>query len=563
MPTPEATFHDLSRDIVVRFLQTVVVLDDRATFDADEPNTNKKPIVKVPGRGSVTSSEDHISKSSSSSANDPETDARHKLNAKKLIDTFADQGLICSVLKPYPDELQERTVLMEKTLKSVSRSDIVILDWQLDGDAGALTTEIIKRIVAEDKIELHRLRMIAIYTGETGLGDIMAKIKMELNDPSFKADLPFLLSNGRVRVVIYAKADLGIESRFHDRVASEEDLPEKLVNEFTEMTSGLIPNVALASLAALRDNAHRLLLKLNKKLDSAYIAHRCLLDSPEDAEQHILALVIGEIRSILSQAHVENNAALPAILAWLRTQQPKLPRLHRLFTETKDKPDYSALPATGIEDLSILLRIGCNKNNIKHLPKSIISLVSEPQNKIKSSVFSSSTTQGMDDDCELAEITASQTRYTASVPHLELGQIVENEGVYWICLHPRCDSVRIMDPATRTFLFLKCETVPITKKHDYVVRNEANEYIHLKVLLKLHESSLLTFRAHSKRKKVLPYRRFPSADTKIRWFFRSCDNVVYRWVTELKAEYAQELSNRFSSEIARVALDKTEWLRRT
>ena len=60
------------------------------------------------------------------------------------------------------------------------------------------------------------------------------------------------------------------------------------MNEFVEMTKGILSNVALEGLAALRDDVPRVLAKFDSSLDSAYLGHRILLPNPADAEDHVV-----------------------------------------------------------------------------------------------------------------------------------------------------------------------------------------------------------------------------------------------------------------------------------
>ena len=55
------------------------------------------------------------------------------------------------------------------------------------------------------------------------------------------------------------------------------DLPERLVQDFAAMTEGLLPGIALTSLTAVREGAHRVLDQFCADLDPAFLAHRACI----------------------------------------------------------------------------------------------------------------------------------------------------------------------------------------------------------------------------------------------------------------------------------------------
>ena len=54
------------------------------------------------------------------------------------------------------------------------------------------------------------------------------------------------------------------------------------------MTTGLLPNVAIAGLSELRAQTHKLLTMFSRSLDPAYLGHRVLLPNPSEAEDQVL-----------------------------------------------------------------------------------------------------------------------------------------------------------------------------------------------------------------------------------------------------------------------------------
>src|SRR5690606_38775820 len=108
------------------------------------------------------------------------------LNAKDLIDAFADKGLVCAVIKP--ERTGENSGLIRKTENAAHRADIVILDWQIgdEEEKGDKAIELIKAITKADEnlengISPKRLRLLAIYTSDPDTEAISKKIRDALN----------------------------------------------------------------------------------------------------------------------------------------------------------------------------------------------------------------------------------------------------------------------------------------------------------------------------------------------------------------------------------------------
>ena len=80
-------------------------------------------------------------------------------------------GLICSVLKPRKGEHFKGRVL-----KAAEVADIVCLDWEIFDDGGEAASQLVRDIVRTDAKQYGRLRLIAIYTGDTTNIEILKKV---------------------------------------------------------------------------------------------------------------------------------------------------------------------------------------------------------------------------------------------------------------------------------------------------------------------------------------------------------------------------------------------------
>ena len=168
--------------------------------------------------------------------------------------------------------------------------------------------------------------MIAVYTAVPNLdgpySDVVADIGNwnyvggELNQDK---DV-FCLSNKTTRIIFLNKETRQTSAR-SDSTVVEENLPQRLIMEFVKMNSGLLPSVALHSIASIREATHHLLSTFSSYLDPAVVSHRSLLVSPQDSEDFVLDLISNELRSVLSMNGIgHRHAGVDAHKDWIAGQ---------------------------------------------------------------------------------------------------------------------------------------------------------------------------------------------------------------------------------------------------
>ena len=161
--------------------------------------------------------------------------------------------------------------------------------------------ELIRWIAKDDQRVGGKLRLIAVYTGEGDLGGLRAEVYQFLLDAgvvtSKDDDGALALVGSHIRIVFLNKHHSRLDGLVN--TVQEADLPGRLVHEFSTMSVGIMPGVAMASVAAIREGTHHLLAKFSPDLDGALAAHRAMIPTPEDAETYASDLVAEEIRAIL------------------------------------------------------------------------------------------------------------------------------------------------------------------------------------------------------------------------------------------------------------------------
>ncbi|MCY4261171.1 MAG: response regulator receiver domain [Rhodobacteraceae bacterium] len=504
------------RKIAQRFLRTAVVVDDQAYILLAEELA--KPGLKVPGRHTRASSQ-----------NGQDAAARgliHSLDAGAVMDAFSALGIICGVVNPNDDAME-----------TVRQADIVIIDWLLRDGKPDHTIKLIQELFGcEDR---NSLRLLAIYTGETNLKEISVKISGILQDADLdpvmtRNDTSILYRHGQV--VLYAKSGVNLANELLSRRVPERELPGKLVEDFASMTAGLLPAIGLTSLTAVREGTHKVLDQFSADLDPAYLAHRACLSNAEDAEHQIVAHVAEEFRGLMdSMVAEESPAGAKKVEEWVKRKGRELGE----FTFGKEGKQLN------IDETIALANQGLDAS--PQLKRNAFESLSDG--------FAGSNTYDLDE--RLAWIMSFRTVYNTPSPTLWLGTIVtaisDNNEQHLICMRPRCDCVRLT--GLTKFLFLPL--VDPRKEMDQIVVRIEDEYKRLGINGDPDGWQLIKFKPVNGSNTVSA----SADDDGLK--FKDLGGVEYTWRGELKAEYAQRIAQNFGEKLSRVAIDESEWLRRS
>ncbi|HVT16140.1 MAG TPA: response regulator receiver domain [Thermoanaerobaculia bacterium] len=563
-----------ARALAKEFLQSVVVVDDQAAFAGEDAAATVGCTPAGAAAGTVSPDDWQDSGGAGASrgrarrrlpkvraplGGGPQPVPEQALNAKVLVDGFAEQGLVCAIIRPESSEGSP----VARTVLAAQRADIVILDWDLNGDRGASTLKIVHHLVHEAE-PLGRLRLIAIYSGALTLRQIghllRTALAKERGIARFRRQGAFAITRDAVRIVIVAKPTTRLklgDRALRARVVAAEELPSRLVDEFAEMTTGLVPHVAVASLAALRKNTHRVLGRLLSNLDPAYLWHRATQQRPADAETHLVDLVAGELRSVLEDERVGDWANLDAITQWIA--RDKRTDFATAFGETTPRPaaDVLTLLEKGAAD-----RGDANKDVRMKFPKMCVE-----RNKPKSkgahreegiAGFAATPAVSKQSNETLAALMSLRTRYEHPPPRLELGTILMcgrgKSRTYWLCVQPRCDSVRLK--GNTAFPLLPLRLVGDTQKFDVLLPGDRKGYRRFRLSKKPAHIDMAIFPVHPSDNDAVVAERYGKG-----FAFRSRKRRRYVWVAELQPEYAQRIAQQVANEFSRVGLTESEWLR--
>ena len=499
-----------------RFLQTAVVVDDEAYMTADGSDGPKGEVV-APDRRALASSQ----KDQSPVVRGLE----HNLNARSVIDSFSALGVICGVVGP-----------TQSAMKVMRQADIVVLDWLMQDDDPRYALRLLHDLLTGEE-DRYSLRLVAIYTGEARLEDICAAVINELTETGLdpvenKSRTAISYKHGRV--VLYAKSNVNLAEPLKERSVAEWDLPERLVEDFSAMTEGLLPSIALASLTAVREGAHMVLDQFCADLDPAFLAHRACLSNPDDAERQIVNYVAEELRGLMDNAlAAQSPADAEALEGWIRRKGGGAARF--LF---------------GGRELNLEQTITLAKNGLE------ASVLKNNAFEGLSAGFAGSDVVDLDE--RLAWIMSFRTVFNAPPPTLWLGSVVtammDGDEMHLICIRPRCDCVRLEEETSFFFLPL---VEPGNEREQLVVRI-GDEFKRLGIGLDSAGWVRRRFKPSEDNRAVTATRREPDGGFE---FTDTCDKR-YTWQGELKSEYAQRIAQTFATTLSRVAVDESEWLRR-
>ncbi len=580
------SFQSLSREIALDFLQTVVVVDDNAFLsprESSRPELIPRGIAEPLFANSFDSEEDVASTPVISTI-------PHPLNAKALNDSFAEKGLVCAILRPDPDEvdissdsdIQNENLIYGKTFQAAKRADLVILDWNIYGHYGEVTKQIISEIVQNDILE-ERLRLIAIYTGEPDLSNYIEQVAESLNENCKINCLvtynqkKMMVTCGPAKIVILGKRDAlvgAVPQEYENQFINVEDLPDSLISSFTEENMGLISNVCLTSISSIRKKTHKLLGKFNPELDAAYLTHRLLLKHPKESEEHLVPLITEEILAILQDNEVGKSANIQEITKWLIYKSKLI--------DFKERADLGLNSEKCAETLAFILEKGLDSKHLNTRLQKVQKYFAPLQddkhkyyfqklNKI-TDIFSTDGKSGTKIDCKFSQLTKLRSRYSSPLPRITLGTIVKSVNditTYYLCIQPRCDSVRVSSSG-KSFLFLKMTQTKSDARFDLILEDD-NKVVYLNYnirsdaivtftlkpkkgedeIIANEDSGQLVFTGITKIPKPFGQRKSPKPHE---------ERLI--WVTDLKPDQAQLVSNQVSAQLSRVGLNDYEWLRR-
>ena len=546
------SFNQLCSQAVEKFLQTVVIIDNEAEIhDGGVPESKKASRrSEAPSAKPDKDMGAGTTHGGGNTRNVPVNNGNsHILKLNKVANAFAKKNLTCGIYIPSDLDPPDDEELISTAVNAVLHTDACVLDWYLrDNDAGQ-AIEVIKRVWVKDTEAGGQLRLILVYTAEPDLEEASNMLAKELCDanPVDDAEVP-TLSATNLRIVFLNKPTTTGRLENPTQKVEWEDLPERVVKEFTELSKGLIRAYALNSIANIRRDTHRILAQFNPCLDAAYVADRATKPDPTDGDKLIKEIFLSELSlSIETDGDILKPLSEEGCNLWLENAT--------LNKVVRDIPNaqIKILNEEKIESV-------CGNQREKFIREGFSKVTSSHKQYFVSKSFFESDDiwlSSMEKMAILATVAyhngQTAPRPPITPPQLSLGTIIlstKNEMMF--CLQPSCDAVRLKED--QGFLFLNL--VQDENKFNFVlpVGNELKKYRLPKKMER--EVRTLKFTPDPSFNVVLAI-----TDIDQKWKFKDKENVNLFWVAELREMVAVQSAQDFLKPLSRLGLNSLEWLR--
>ena len=521
------------------FIKTVVCFDDKAEYPKKSPYI--KVSTSVPSDGfepGTPAPDDQEKKAIDAKQEDGESES-DELNAHALIEAFAQKDVLCSVIAPS----SEQEAIKAQILALTRVADIAILDWKLAPKDPTIARDAIVSIVKSDIECGGRVRLIAIYSDANAV-DVLTELEALLKENGFSLNLEDKELKGEHALIVFFQKPKTPKPTAD--VVEYKDLPDRTIEEFSKLTSGLLPVAALSAITEIRQQTHHLLATFPSTLDGAFIAHRCLIPDPNDAEQFLLDIIESEIGALLRHKGVGRSVSAEKCVAWTGQidgiAADKKPQINNLIT------DYC-------DDIKEAFRsIFPGKKLKEHeMAKKIMELLyKNTENEIDAAKIGLSI---------LASLDASQKTKMGVMPKLQLGSIVRciSNGDYLLCVQPLCDSVRISHENGSRFPFLilkQVDDADVNASLD-ICLYEHNLIKWLTAKTKPSDLVSIPFKGKSDQEKYVE----AVQEGESYLFCDASGKYEFEWMGELKTGKAQRVASQLAARLHTLGIDEFEWQR--
>lgn len=385
------------------------------------------------------------------------------------------------------------------------------------------------------------LKLLIVYTGETDLFEITDSIYQKVNQRSFhKEDCVIRSLNSKI--LVRAKSQ-NSETQFahnpelKNKIVPYESLPTLIVEEFADMTNGLLSNFALSSISAIRNNTSRMLSVFSPKLDPAYLGHKILLENTFESKQLLIKLFGEAISELLETTDIDTKD-------WVDN-----------WIENRITDETISINGVSIGKSKDLLKkmFGSEQSRLKdkYAEASGKDMSNKDEGKLQSHTIELFAYDDIDvnkSNVDFAILTHHKNIFQPAIeaPILTLGTVIKSAGRYYVCIQQRCDSVRIKEE--RRFLFL-----PLEEEGEYplIVNNE------LKLFTNKSSFAIKTMKFKPKEGATI----IQASKQEDKYVFYSSYGETCEWVVDLKEMQAQRIVNNYCAQLSRVGLNESEWLR--
>lgn len=569
---------DFVRETAANYLQSVVFVDDKIYF-------NQLPLDYVQlsfgafgglksqfaaesqsGEAELLSNKEEVAAKPSEWSghfSDKQTDGveeKPPFHPRELMESFAQHGIVCALYEPRKGFKSDPT---SDLFCLCERADVVILDWDLHTDDGDGVSALLAGLIKKSAADLpHHVRLCALYTDRPNLHQIMDRLLEKLEHqgcPVKVVEGKLQLNSGATRISIFGKSHTaGRPPEDEPYEVEETALADRVISEFANLHHGLMPAFALHGLASVRRNTKRLLDRFHTDLDGAFLLHRALVLDDHDAFDELPCLLSDEILAVLEDTRL--GSVLIDKIASAAIERLPIAKASREWTKKGAPLDQQTIFRSLLLGGEKVLRGALEESPQKK------ELGDKGFRGIKAVILTDFDNMIKADDDSLAEKLAAlfcnRTQYGDGCRKLSFGTVVrhknkeDDEWKYSVCLMPICDSQRLTNPWMFPFWCLNPDA-----------RN-ANEGKRNGVVVIDPEGKTQCLAAGGKIRAMLWLQEFkPGLDRNVvatqnnNVFRFVTEGMIIEWVAELKPLHAQRIAAHMGTEVSRVGLVESEWLR--
>lgn len=538
------------------FIRTVLIADNQpfvADTESNQPKVAARKSNLFPGGQYLQETDLSAVLVNNESMSAEGAYGNHDIDLREIVNSFSRLGLVCGSY--LPDNKTSRDEIVETTYLAAKFADISILDWQLEVDNSDAAILVIKKLLTYDVEVGGRLRLILVYTGEPDLESAASTLEAGLDGLAKVCDDNKRLLNSESARIRFINKPTRKDYVENPDVVSWTDLPERAIQEFTILSQGLLKAFALDSIAAIRNDTHRLLAQFSSSMDGVFAGQRSTAFDPDDAGRLLTDVILSEFSITVNKAKIaERVVGESGSLLWLGAQTG--------LTE----PDVNiAFKVAGkdILKLNIASKAQLVKDGFSGLKKSggQSSLKvcnsffrSDEASEIAHKDFSVLSTLARHSGLGCARVVDMPPVLTLGIILQSLDPLPESEVFEFIlCLQPKCDAVRLDAlPGPRGFSFV--EIMECSSGYELVLPIE-NTYKTFNLPYKDLIIRTIRFPASDGRS-VVAAEKFEG-----QWLFTDGSGKKWKWIAELREQNSLSLVNKIMSALTRVGLNQSEWLR--
>jgi hypothetical protein len=568
------TLQEFALEAARRYLQSVVFVDDKIF---EEPTGMAAAVVDdLPAQRKKIYQSEEPAAEPEGTVDSPEAEVEQEkasYRPKDLVSSFAKERIICALYEP-PEDFEVNPG--SEIFKLCERPDIIILDWDLSGDEGRRTLDLIAALVKQSEQEFpHHTRLLAIYTIDPSLEGVANQISDRLIEEGLKAEpdrSSFRIQSGATRIIVFGK-DLKRIGEEQDFSVKEEELASRLIAEFAEMNAGILPAYALHGMAAIRRNSKRILDRFHGDLNGAFLLHRAFSKGSEEAFDQLPELLADELESVLNDQRLQQTTITD--ITQDAVHGLKMGDAKHHWTNFSGKPINSTGYEAIIKDL--LLDGDINRGTYKTV-KQIVGMPEEGFRGIDPGLMEDLIhlvdADNTNANERLATLFDTRTQYDEIARELFYGTIIRYQAlpldgswIYSFCLMPVCDCIRL--DQTSQCRAGKAIEFPFWQLREDVF--QASDAARRGIALRMPDGSYKLFTSGGKSRDRLWVQGFHAdpttgtvraiKDENGRFIFKSDEQIEVEWIAQVKPLHAQRIAHDVGQSLSRVGLIEAEWLR--